>query len=887
MTLLDKFRTPARDKHPDPLVRLAHLEELPLDDRDAIVAIAREDEDPRVRKAAVGKLMEPAALAAIARDDQDDGVRAQAGSMLRDIALEAFEEIGETESLAAVDHLSDPKGLTQVAKAAVRDSVALQALGKIDDARLLGSVARHGASEAARVQAIETLRARGDRTETLAVAMHSDFKDTAVIAIESMTDRADLDQVINRGKNKSAVKRARTIVREADEQVAREAAEAAAQAALALAQSAPVVESAPEAETPPHGDPLAGLDEREGAIEQAAAHAPEDPAQAEERARLQAEAEEAAREEAVRDLERRHARLTELLDETAAAPPEELFEEARGRVNALRREWRSLSAGVEIDPALAARFEVIDQAMSAREAEAHENDLRARREALARVQQLLGRVEALPAKTDLTLKAAERALKDVRTAMSAMPPLPSRQDAEDMVRRLKEVQAALTPKVQELREADEWRRFGNVTIQEQLCARMEALETVDDPEVIARDVRVLQEQWRASAEVPRAQADALWRRFKTAHDKVWARCEAHFAAQAQARSENLAKKVALCEQAESLAESTSWIQTAEAIKALQAEWKTIGPVSRGREKAVWDRFRAACDRFFTRRHDDLAARKSTWAENLARKDALCARAEALAESTDWDQAAQELKNLQSEWRTIGPVKKSKSDAIWQRFRGSSDRFFARHALRHDTARAARVEAREAICAEVEALASAEAAPETLSDLMRAARGRWQQEISVRGVDPDTARALDQRFSAATAGVVGRWPEAFAGTELDPAANQKRMETIVRRMEDLAASLTGPAAEKELSPTDRLAAMLKEALAANTIGGKAEDDSRWRAAAEDVRQAQAAWSRLGGVPEGTRRTLADRFQRAVRTITDRGGASSQRVGASSFSTKSRK
>ena len=86
----------------------------------------------------------------------------------------------------------------------------------------------------------------------------------------------------------------------------------------------------------------------------------------------------------------------------------------------------------------------------------------------------------------------------------------------------------------------------------------------------------LQEQWRDAADVPRAQADALWRRFKTAHDEVWARCEAHFAAQAAERADNLARKTALCEKAEALADSTDWIQTSEAMKALQAEWKTIG-----------------------------------------------------------------------------------------------------------------------------------------------------------------------------------------------------------------------------------------------------------------------------------------------------------------------
>src|SRR4029079_6148330 len=207
-----------------------------------------------------------------------------------------------------------------------------------------------------------------------------------------------------------------------------------------------------------------------------------------------------------------------------------------------------------------------------------------------------------------------------------------------------------------------------VGIQEQLCEKMEALKALDDPETIAKQVRELQAQWRQAADVPRAQGEVLWKRFKAAHDEAWAKCEAHFAEQAVARNDNLAKKVALCERAEALADSTNWIKTADEIKTLQAEWKTIGPVTRGQEKAIWERFRAACDRFFTRRHDDLSQRKAQWADALAKKDALCARAEALAESRDGEPAAAEVRKLQAEWKTIGPVKKSRSEAIWQRFR---------------------------------------------------------------------------------------------------------------------------------------------------------------------------------------------------------------------------
>ena len=315
---------------------------------------------------------------------------------------------------------------------------------------------------------------------------------------------------------------------------------------------------------------------------------------------------------------------------------------------------------------------------------------------------------------------------------------------------------------------------------------MEALKSEENAEEIAHRIRDLQQQWRQAADVPRAQSDALWQRFKKAHDEVWARCEAHFAAEAVTRDENLKKKIALCERVEALGDSTRWIQTADEIKTLQAEWKTIGPVSRGQEKAVWERFRAACDRFFSRRHDDLAQRKMAWAENFAKKEALCVQVEALADSIDWEPAAADIKRLQAEWKTIGPVKKSRSEVVWQRFRTACDRFFARYAQRHEIARGERVAAREAICAEVEAAASnppesdaspAEA-PAELLGRVRSLRARWQQEIAARGVEPGRAAELDRRFAAAFEQLRAARPEVFAGTDLDPEANRQRMEAIV-------------------------------------------------------------------------------------------------------------
>src|ERR1700730_18213715 len=111
MALLDRFRAQPRQKHADPTVRLAFVQEIPMDERELLAEIAREDPDARVRRAAVGKLMDPAALGALVGGEVDEGVRGSAVAMLRDIALEAFEGMSEADSLAAVDALTDAKVL--------------------------------------------------------------------------------------------------------------------------------------------------------------------------------------------------------------------------------------------------------------------------------------------------------------------------------------------------------------------------------------------------------------------------------------------------------------------------------------------------------------------------------------------------------------------------------------------------------------------------------------------------------------------------------------------------------------------------------------------------------------------------------------------------------
>jgi hypothetical protein len=588
--------------------------------------------------------------------------------------------------------------------------------------------------------------------------------------------------------------------------------------------------------------------------------------------------------EACRAAEKRHERrqlakqsaerLPTLVPEIEALAANENYNDIRSQWYSLRKQWQAIARDVEIDAELRARFEAASQKLEAEEQKHRDAKGKQQGDNLHRLQALVQKFEQRASAESLTLKQTDQLMKDVKLAVGTMGPLPTKQDREDLMVRLQAVRTSLTPRIQELREAEEWKRWANVQVQEELCQKMEALIPLaeTEPEKASNEMRTLQERWKPVAAAPRSQAETLWTRFKAAQEQVYEKCKDFFAQQATERVENLKKKEALCVRAESMAESTEWVKTAESMKGLQAEWKAIGPVTRGNEKAVWERFRAACDKFFTRRQDDLKQRKQDWTENLKRKEALVAEAKTLSESTEWEQAASRIKKLQVEWKTIGPVKKSKSDAIWNEFRGACDLFFERFKNRDQAALQGKIGDREAAVTELESLlpsadAAADApAPDDLYAKVQAARARWVQ-------GPDLPRhslaPLAERVNAALFTLVTRWPDGFKGTDLDPDQTKGKMEKLIAKVEKL---LPTEAAEpvKNLSPAELLARQWREALAANTMGAGAArqaEDARQRAAEQEVRSAQAAWARLGPLAPDQRKPLQDRFDRAVRKFSE--------------------
>ena len=197
--------------------------------------------------------------------------------------------------------------------------------------------------------------------------------------------------------------------------------------------------------------------------------------------------------------------------------------------------------------------------------------------------------------------------------------------------------------MQELRDADEWQRWANLQVQEELCREMEALKAEENLDVAGRRMRELQARWKQVALAPRAQGEAMWRRFKTAQDEVFARTSAHFAAQNEERAAQSGAEAGALRARRGAGRFDRLGEDGDArSRRCRPSGRRSARSARGHEKAIWERFRGACDRFFTRRQEDLKQRKDEWAANLARKEALCAKAEALADSTDWEAAAAQM-----------------------------------------------------------------------------------------------------------------------------------------------------------------------------------------------------------------------------------------------------
>ena len=221
----------------------------------------------------------------------------------------------------------------------------------------------------------------------------------------------------------------------------------------------------------------------------------------------------------------------------------------------------------------------------------------------------------------------------------------------------------------------------NLEAKEAFCAAAEKLAENENVVNAFHELQKMHEQWKEYGPVAKEKREEIWDRFKAATSVINKKYQAHFEGLKAQQEENLEKKKVLCEKLEEIAEreiknTADWNQLSKEIESLQAEWRTIGFATKKENQKIYDRFRAACDKFFERKREHYTTIKDSMSANLEKKQAIIEQAEALKSSTEWKKTADQLIALQKQWKEIGAVPRKKSEQLWKRFRAACDEFFA-------------------------------------------------------------------------------------------------------------------------------------------------------------------------------------------------------------------
>lgn len=303
---------------------------------------------------------------------------------------------------------------------------------------------------------------------------------------------------------------------------------------------------------------------------------------------------------------------------------------------------------------------------------------RQKEENLQKKQEILERIKVLSA-TPEEANQAYKEFKELQNQWKELTLVP----AEKANELWKTYQLYVEQYYDQLKLNNEFREYDfkkNLEIKTRLCETAEKLNEEADVISAFQQLQALHQEFKETGPVAKELREEIWARFKAASTAMNKRHQQYFEELKQKEEENLAHKTALCEKIEAvdltaIKTATAWEAQTQQIIEMQKEWRTIGFAPQKMNVKIFERFRGACDRFFTEKAAFFKRLKEEQAQNLAKKTELCEKAEALKDSTDWKATADKLMQIQKEWKTIGAVPKKHSESLWQRFIGACDYFF--------------------------------------------------------------------------------------------------------------------------------------------------------------------------------------------------------------------
>lgn len=495
-------------------------------------------------------------------------------------------------------------------------------------------------------------------------------------------------------------------------------------------------------------------------------------------------------EESEDDAESKASRAEILAELNILAEADDVSKEMEHKVKLLARDWEKLPAMEGDDPELQS-YNALRNKLSEKFNAKRETEEKIFNENSAKLRAILEEVKKIDDNSDF--KVISQKLRDSYKRWKEVV-------ADDKYR-YKEIWKEYQEATSRFKEMQAWESWHNENDRESLIEEMISLSKEEPSKELLLKLRTLANQWKASGPVSASRVNELRDKFRSLFEEIMKKCEPLIKEQEEERKQNLAAKEALCEQVEALAQESevNWRDKYKTMQELQEKWKAIGMVPKENVQSIWDRFRAAENAFFAKHKEFVKQEDVVREANFQKKLELCEKAEKLVESTDWNAASSEFRKLQEDWKKIGPAPRSKSEEIWNRFRTACDNFFDRkrsHFEEMDSAKQKTLEAKEALCAKLEALDFDPKNPETVKAMEEGAE-EWKK---LGMVPKDKVDAIWNRYSAILDKFAAKRAEVdpeFKKTAEEAKSKKEAMITTVSELMETAGSNQSADAVKNL------------------------------------------------------------------------------------------
>lgn len=393
-------------------------------------------------------------------------------------------------------------------------------------------------------------------------------------------------------------------------------------------------------------------------------------------------------------------------------------------------EATELEVVADAQPSLSAQFEAAVAELRRRKAEWTAQQEAQRAANLERKNDIIAQIIALADDTDNVNRTFPR-YRELQDEFNAIGEVDPTQETA-VWKRFQEAREQYSDNLKINKELRDYDFKKNLAEKEALISEAQVLATEEDVIAAYRRLQDLHNKWRQIGPVAKELRDDIWNTFREASAQVNKRYQSYFEARKARESENEAAKTVLCERIEAIDRDTlktfaAWDQASEQVKAMQAEWRTLGFASKKANRQLFARFRAACDAFFAAKAEYFRNTRDELSANLARKQALAEEAEKLADSTDWRKTGDRMLQMQKEWREIGTVPRRYSDEVWARFKGACDKFFEarkKNGSEARTAENANLKTKREIIGQLSALITDGAEKPQVLAAMRELQQRW-------------------------------------------------------------------------------------------------------------------------------------------------------------------